>query len=218
MSASDVVSLRFLAASECCNVVANRLPQSSFPHELDILFMKAMVGIPLSPSESEYLPLPSHLKKSEDPIRYYASHLFRMFFHGYVATWNPIVLPTESVSIQNPINLNFMSMRYTLAYLMMKGNDHRARANSARSALGRNEDPSDLNYSPYLSRDLDLLLVCLPFIAHPERFQGKTVVQWAFNLFSIDPPLPPSIALSDDISDNNRETSITTGCGHPILE
>ena len=111
MSASDVVSLRFLAASEGCNVVASRLPQSSFPHELHILFMKAMVGIPLSPSESEYLPMPSHLKESEDPIRYYASHLFRMFFHGYIAAWDPIVLPTESDSMQEPINLNFLSMR-----------------------------------------------------------------------------------------------------------
>ena len=215
MSAS-VVSLRLLAATECCNVIAKSLPQSSFPHELDIIFMKSMVGIPLSPSESEYLPLPSHLEESEDPIRYYASHLFRLFFHGYIAAWDPIVLPTESDSMQDPINLNFMSMRYTLAYLMMKGHDHRARATSARKALAQNDDPSDLTYSP--SRDLDLLLVCLPFIAYPERFQGKTIVQWVFNLFSINPPLPPSIALLDEISENIRETSITTTCCGPILE
>ena len=44
------------------------------------------------------------------------------------------------------------------------------------------------------------------------------MVQWVFNLFSIDPPLPPSIALSDNISDNTQETPIMTWYAHPILE
>ena len=216
MSAS-VDSLRLLAATECCNVIAESLPQSSFPHELDIIFMKSMVGIPLTSNESNYLPLPSHLTESEDPIRFYASHLFRLFFHGFMAAYDPIVLPTETDSMQEPLNLNFLSMRYTLAYLMTKGHEHRARATSARQALAPNDDSSDLNYSP--SSDLDLVLVCWPFIENPKRFQGKTVVQWVFNSFSLNPPLPPFTALSDEISENIEETSITTTCWQdPIPE